>query len=255
MSDIITYEHPLNERIRTFLRLELLFKQTEHFLPLEDVWSTRAAVTGLLDIVAVFARSDLKTEILKELDRHNANLSKIKQQSGVDMEALGQILDTLEDSTSVIFKQTGQIGKRLRTNDFLSSIAQRSSLPGGTCSFDLPQYHAWLREPHAQRHQQLTNWLGDLDPIRNAIGLILSLTRTSSRGKTCTATKGIYQQSLDANVPAQLVRVSMAQESNYFPEISGNKHRFNIRFLDYSDFEKITPSQDNIEFELTCCII
>ena len=65
----IVFEHPLNERIRTFLRLEHLFEQTGHFLPLQDTWANRAAVDGLLNIIHIFARSDLKTEILKELEK------------------------------------------------------------------------------------------------------------------------------------------------------------------------------------------
>ncbi|MEO6696795.1 MAG: cell division protein ZapD, partial [Gammaproteobacteria bacterium] len=32
MAEKITYEQPLNERIRTFLRLEFLFQQIQHTL-------------------------------------------------------------------------------------------------------------------------------------------------------------------------------------------------------------------------------
>ena len=67
MSTELTFEHPLNERIRTFLRLEHLLDKVVHFLPQEDAWASRAAVEGLLDILAVTARADIKTELLKEL--------------------------------------------------------------------------------------------------------------------------------------------------------------------------------------------
>ena len=43
MSKQLTFEHPLNERIRTFLRLEHLFKKVAHFLPQDDHWASRAA--------------------------------------------------------------------------------------------------------------------------------------------------------------------------------------------------------------------
>ncbi|MEW8525281.1 MAG: cell division protein ZapD, partial [Candidatus Thiodiazotropha endolucinida] len=69
----------MNERIRTFLRLEHLFLHVDHFRPLADTWSNRAAIDGLLSIITVFGRSDLKTEILKELERHTTSLERVRQ--------------------------------------------------------------------------------------------------------------------------------------------------------------------------------
>ncbi|HIP52851.1 MAG TPA: cell division protein ZapD [Chromatiales bacterium] len=255
MTDQIIYEHPLNERIRTFLRLEYLFKKIEHFLPQQEAWGSRAAISGLLDIITILSRAELKTELLKELERHNANLGKIRRQKGVDMQALGEVLDSLERTASELYKLNGQIGKRLRSNEFLGSIAQRSSIPGGTCNFDLPQYHAWLRQPHEVRERDVGGWMADLDPIRNAVALLLSLTRSSSDTTQAMAHHGVYQQVLDPNAPAQLVRIGVDSTSPFFPEISGNKHRFNVRFMEITTAERAMQTHEDAPFSLTCCII
>ncbi len=63
------YEQPLNERMRTFLRLDFLYQQALFHEEREDAWSTRAAVGSLLEILAITARGDVRSEVLKELER------------------------------------------------------------------------------------------------------------------------------------------------------------------------------------------
>ncbi|MCG7907993.1 MAG: cell division protein ZapD [Candidatus Thiodiazotropha taylori] len=254
MTDQIHYEHPLNERIRTFLRLEHLFMQVDHFRPLADIWSNRAAIEGLLSIMSVFGRSDLKTEILKELERHVSNLERVRQQPGVNMEALGLVLDDLEQAIHQVYRMDGQIARNLRNNEFLTSIVQRSSIPGGGCNFDLPQYHRWLNQPHEVRQDQMSEWMHELHPVREAVVLLLNLVRSSNLPSEETAHQGFFQKTLEPSSPAQLVRVSLPRHTNVFTEISGNKHRFSIRFLESIDTGKPTQSKQDIPFQLTTCI-
>ena len=78
MPDLITatvYEHPLNERLRFFLRLEFLFKQADYSLNGTSTWNSRAALQTIIEIHDLVSRVDLKTEILKELDRHRSRLA------------------------------------------------------------------------------------------------------------------------------------------------------------------------------------
>ncbi|MBV2122441.1 MAG: cell division protein ZapD [Candidatus Thiodiazotropha sp. (ex Ctena orbiculata)] len=254
MTDQIHYEHPLNERIRTFLRLEHLFMQVDHFRPLADIWSNRAAIEGLLSIMSVFGRSDLKTEILKELERHVSNLERVRQQPGVNMQALGLVLDDLEQAIHQVYRMDGQIARNLRNNEFLTAIMQRSSIPGGGCNFDLPQYHRWLNQPHEVRQDQMSEWMHELHPVREAVVLLLNLVRGSNLPSEEMAQQGFFQKSLEPSSPAQLVRVGLPRHTNVFTEISGNKHRFSIRFLESIDTGKPTQSKQDIPFQLTTCI-
>lgn len=254
MAELILYEHPLNERIRTFLRLEHLFLQIDHFTPLADVWSNRAAVNALLDIISIFSRSDLKTEILKELERHTGNLERVRRQPGINMQALGQILDDLEQAIHQVYRLNGQIAQRLRSNEFLNTIMQRSSIPGGNCNFDLPQYHYWLNQPHEIRHGQMSEWLQDLSPVREAVVLLLNLVRGSTNPSKEMAHKGFFQKSFESSTPAQMVRVGLARELPLFVEISGNKHRFSIRFLEALDTGRAGQTDQDVAFQLTSCV-
>ncbi|HVQ60650.1 MAG TPA: cell division protein ZapD, partial [Burkholderiales bacterium] len=58
---MITYEYPLNERIRTLLRLENLFERVSHFLSKdEDSRNHHAVLLTLFEILEVASRADLK---------------------------------------------------------------------------------------------------------------------------------------------------------------------------------------------------
>lgn len=254
MAELLHFEHPLNERIRTFLRLEHLFLQVDHFRPQADAWSNRAAIDGLLNIISIFGRSDLKTEILKELERHTGNLERIRQQPGVDLQALGQVLDDLEQAIHQVYRLNGQIARELRHNEFLATILQRSSIPGGSCNFDLPQYHFWLNQPHEIRQQQMSEWLHELLPVREAVVLLLNLVRNSTLPTKQMAQSGFFQQKLKNTAPAQLIRVGLPRTTTVFTEISGSKHRFNIRFLEAVDSGKPVQTGRDVEFLLTACI-
>jgi len=255
VSDQIIYEHPLNERIRTLLRLEQLFNEATYFLPQPEEWGSRSAIDSLLKITSIFSRSDIKSEILKELERHLGKLGSIRRQPGVDMQTLGHVLDELEQATQQVYRMNGQVGHQLRENEFLKSIMQRTSIPGGSCAFDLPQFHYWLQQPPAARQQQMQEWYRELEPIREAIGLLLSLTRSSSRPRPETAFQGFFQKSLDSQAPPQLIRIGIAAHLPLFAEISGGKHRFSVRFMEAHDSERPSQCQRDVPFSLACCAI
>ena len=55
--------------MRNFLRLDFLYQQAVHHHTKADPWSTRAAVSSLLEILAITQRGDVRGEVLKELER------------------------------------------------------------------------------------------------------------------------------------------------------------------------------------------
>lgn len=79
MPEQVIYEQPLNERIRTLLRLEFLFEQANAHTYRHSTWDSRAAINTLFDIIDVFSRADLKTEIMKELERQAVFLEKLAE--------------------------------------------------------------------------------------------------------------------------------------------------------------------------------
>ncbi|WP_297528570.1 cell division protein ZapD [Thiohalobacter sp.] len=256
MSHKIIYEQPLNERIRSFLRLEFLFQQIRHHLGGTAPWDSRAALHSLLDIMNIFGRSDLKTEVMKELERHTANLARLEANPDVDRAQLNGLLDELDGLIDELHAINGPIGAHLKGNEFLSAIQQRSAIPGGTCEFDLPAYHFWLEQPAEERIRDLAIWLECFDVIGRAIRLILRLTRSSTLFRPEMAPAGFYQKTLDANVPCQMVRVALPAGSAWYAEISGGRHRFTVRFMAQPNVnERAVQTTEDVAFEMACCVI
>ncbi len=255
MTSNITYEFPLNERIRVFIRLEHLFQQFSHFLAGVTVWDKRAALNVLLDIITILSRNDVKSELLKELDRHSKVLNKIAYSESVDTEQVEQLLDQLNQTSKKLYSASGKIGIHVMESDLFQSYAQRSTIPGGTCSFDLPEFHYWLEQDESLRQQDLQNWSSPFNDIRTAIEMILHFIRNSNLAKQEVAEAGFFQIALDKNQPYQLLKVSLDKSLPYFAEISGGKHRCTIRFMVPSTDEKRpVQSPDDIPFSLTCCL-
>ncbi len=255
VNNTITYEFPLNERIRVFIRLEQLFQQFIHFSAGGTVADKRAAITVLLDIMSIFRRNDLKSEVLKELDRQATVLGKISNSEGVDKERLQEILDQLAQISKKLYAVTGKIGINIMESALFQSITQRSSIPGGTCSFDLPEYHYWLEQEESIRLKDLQYWSSPFIDIHTAIDFILNFIRNSRAPSQEVAVAGFFQISLDRSQPFQLLKVSVDESLPCFAEISGGKHRCTIRFIEpSSDDKRPTQSTEDIPFVLTCCL-
>ena len=65
----ILFEHPLNEKMRTWLRIEFLTEQLNANLPIRDHASALHFFRNVGDLLDVFERGDIRTELLKELER------------------------------------------------------------------------------------------------------------------------------------------------------------------------------------------
>ena len=254
--DWVVYEHPLNERVRTLLRLEFLFGQGEFGMGGDSQWHSRTAVTALIDIMGLLGRGDLRKDIQKELDRVTAILEGLESSPGVDTERLAEALEECR-ALSERFQSAGpMIGGRLRENELLAAVAQRLGIMGGTCAFDLPGYHHWLEQPPEVRRRQLKNWFEDYRIMQEATLLLLWFLRDSARPKHETARGGMYQASLDRSQPYQLLRVLLPAGTPYFPEISGTRHFFTLRFMRQEDMDsRPRQAEEEVEFHLERCAI
>lgn len=255
MNNEIIYEFPLNERMRVFIRLEQLFLQLDHFLVGTTAWDRRIAIGTLLNIMTIFSRNDIKLEILKELERHSLIFNQISQNEDVDTAKLTDIMDELDEISKKLFESNGKVSLALMKCNLFQMIAQRSTIPGGTCSFDLPAFHYWLEQEEHIQAKHLARWTKPLTHLREAINLILNFIRHSSHATSEIATAGFYQSSLNSAMPYQLLRVGVDRAIPCYAEISGGKHRFTIRFMSPpEDANRPAQTADNIPFNLTCCL-
>jgi cell division protein ZapD len=249
---VITYEYPLNERVRTLLRLEDLYERVRHFLAGDDPYDHHACLTGIFEILEVASRADLKSDLLQELDRQRSFLEALRSNPAISEDKLNGVLSEIDAAFSALHAASGKTGQSLRENEWLMAIKQRAGIPGGTSEFDLPSYHAWLHHDAARRREDLTNWLKPLVPCYSALSIVLRVLRESGRSAAFIAFQGVYQQT-PAEKPAQMLRLSLSPDLPCVPEISANKYALNVRFLLPEGVQRTRVYEHDVPFELAFC--
>ena len=249
---MITYEYPLNERIRTLLRLEDLYERVRHFLAGNDPNDHHACLTGMFEIIEVASRADLKSDLLQELDRQRTFLEALRSNPAISEDKLNSVLTEIDSAFANLHSTPGKTGQSLRENEWLMSIKQRAGIPGGTSEFDLPSYHSWLHHTAERRRADLNTWLKPMLPVHAALSIVLRVLRESGRTVSLIAFQGVYQQT-PAEKPAQMLRLSLADELPCVPEISANKYALNVRFLLPEGVQKTRVYEHDVPFELTVC--
>lgn len=248
------YEQPLNERMRTFLRLEFLYQQLLYNCELDNDWATRNATTSLLEIMAILMRGDIRSDVRKELDQQIEILEKFQAQPQVDKKRLGTLIGNLAASRDEVDAVGSNFLQVLKDSEFLNSIKHRSAIPGGTCEFDLPEYSHWLRQPFARRQEDMTKWLDIIRPVCDAVIELLWLYRESAQPADKVAINGMYQHRMQKDVSCRLLRVTLPVASKLYPEISGSQHRFTIRFLEWSTIEsRAVQTGHDVDFQISVC--
>ena len=250
----ITYEFPLNERVRTLLRLEDLFARFMHFLHQDHKLEHHCALLTLFEIIEVGSRADLKSDLLQELDRQKTQLSSYRDHPSVDQIALMTTLNDMDKAAVELNGCNGRLGYHLRDNEFLMNIRSRCSIPGGVCEFDLPGYHKWQSRPAKFRREEIRAWAEPMFPLLNAIALVLKILRSSGETAHAQSDKGNYTQQLSGKA-YQLLQVHVPDALDVVPEFSANKYmlwvRFNMPVINGSS--KNNPYNEPFDFKLKLC--
>ena len=249
---MIEYEFPLNEKVRTLLRLEDLFTRVAHFTGYAHGMDHHAALLTLFEILEVACRADLKSELLQELERQKRALSSLHNNPAISEDALDALLAEIDGASADILAMTGKIGQHLRENEWLMGIKQRACMPGGTCEFDLPSYHYWQEQDAGSRRELLHAWLAPLLPLHTGLKIVLRLLRESGKVFHFTAHHGTFQQMQGGRI-AQMLRVSLSSDLACIPEVGANKYAINIRFIAANYAAKTTLFEQDVPFDLTFC--
>ncbi len=248
------FEQPLNERMRTFLRLDFLYNQALYHNEMASPWGSRAALASLIDILAITGRGDVRSDVLKELESQLSALNEFQTNPGVDAQRLKTLMSNLVRLRTDLMSAGSAFLQPLRDSEFLSAVKLRSAIPGGTCEFDLPDYYFWLAQPDDVRMRTFNQWLGLLRPLCDAIAELLWLTRQNGRTRQEIAAGGSFSLTFDRDNPLQLLRISLPASMGLYPEISGSHHRCSVRFLSWNGLAtRPTQAQSDVPFLLSCC--
>jgi len=250
----LVFEQPLNERMRTFLRLDFLYNQALYHNEMASQWGSRAAVESLIDILSITTRGDTRSDVLKELERQLTTFTEYQSKPGVDATRLKTLMVNLARLRAELMNAGSAYLQPLRDSEFLSAIKHRSAIPGGTCEFDLPDYYFWLSLPDATRMRMFNQWLALLRPLCDAIAELLWLTRQNGRTRHETAQGGTFSITFERDNPLQLLRISLPASAGLYPEISGSHYRCSVRFLSWNGLPaRPTQADTDVPFILSCC--
>ena len=250
---MVLYEYPFSESIRTMLRLEHLFDRLGQLVARDAPVDHHFALATIFEIMDVASRADLKSDLLKELERHRAQLQAFRGHPGISEAALDTMVGRIEHAFSGLNQLQGKAGQVLAGNDWLMSIRSRINIPGGTCEFDLPAYYAWQQHAPGKRRADLQGWMATLTPLAEALQVLLGLLRDSGTPQRLMATAGQYQQSLPAGKVYQLLRVRIASDSGLVPEISGHRLMVSVRFMKPDPEGRLRNAGTDTAFELALC--
>ncbi|OAN16581.1 cell division protein ZapD [Photobacterium jeanii] len=243
---ITNFEHPLNEKVRIYLRLEYLIRQMQSACQKTDQWQHQIFFRALFDLLEILEQIQLKAELAKDLTHQASQLKRWLNVQGVDQQALLDLLDKLELNQRQLMTAS-RLGQELRNDRFLNGIKQRFSIPGGSCCFDLPALHHWLHLPLAHKQSDMLNWLGELNEVSTALLMWLRLTREQGQFLPQVARGGFFQHEAE---DACLLRIQICPSYGVYPMISGHRGRFSIRFI---PFEEGASIAETIEFKLAVC--
>ena len=250
---MVLYEYPFNESIRTMLRLEHLFDRLGQLVRRDAAVDHHFALVTVFEIMDVASRADLKSDLLKELERHRSQLQGYRGNPQISEAALDEVVARIEHAFDGLNQLPGKAGQALTGNDWLMSIRSRINIPGGTCEFDLPGYFAWQQYPPERRRADLLRWTASLMPLAEALHVLLGLLRDSGSPQRVVAVGGQFQQSLPSGRSYHLMRVRLEDGSVLVPEISGHRLMAMVRLMQAEADGRLRPSAGDTEFELTLC--
>jgi cell division protein ZapD len=251
---VILYEYPFTERVRSLLRLEDLFDKLGYFVGQSHPYCHHTALMSLFEILEVTSRTDLKGDLLQEMERQRQVLLGLRNNPQVAQEALAGVLAGIEQSQQQLNASPGKAGQHLRDNEWLTSIRSRAGIPGGTCEFDLPSYHAWLMRDADSRRHDLQTWVQPLQKFAAALAIVLRLLRESAHHSRQVAAQGSYQQALQGRSYA-LLQVRVARDADAIPEISANRYMLWIRFTAADRDLKPRSVDRDVAFDLALCAL
>lgn len=240
----ISYEFPLNEKCRTYLRIDNLFAQMQANLAMADSWQSLAFFKALFDFMELAERCDIRGDLSKDLERLRLKMQGWRERPGVDVAKLDSLCADLQQQ-AYLLPRSVRPGSCFKEDKFLCALRQRFTIPGGLCPFDVPIFPLWLAQPQTKRQAQADAWLAELNLLHTANSLLLDLWREQGSFQPVIAKNAFYQDAADG---CELLRLTIDAELGCYPTVSGHRSRFAIRFLPLAE-----QRLGDTPFELACC--
>jgi cell division protein ZapD len=235
------------------LRLEDLYQRATFFIEKDTAFEHHSALLTLFELMEAANRSDLKSDLLQELEKQRQSLQLLRNDPQISETALDDILNNIRETSAKLLSSSSKFAQHIRDNEWLMVIKQRAIVPGGTSRFDIPSYFYWQNKPVEERRNDLNQWFAPMQAIQKGINILLYMLRNSAQSTTYNAHKGQYQE-ISGGKPMQLVRLSLSKAITCVPELSANRYAINVRFMipDITGVRPVQTTQD-VEFIMSYC--
>lgn len=251
-----TYEQPLCERMRLFMRLESMFTQMRDFHSGNEYYAIQLFLDALFDVLDFFHRYEIRSEILNELQRLQTAIMRDKVQACAATMSQSEMKHRIECALHTIYELNLNKISKLRENELLNSLRQRNFNKTGSCLFEVPAYQFSLIKNSGRSNPFLIHCHSLFTTITEAIALVLKIIRASVSETREYSEDGMFLRTLDRNSRNQMLRVHLPTESNVFPRISGNYHRLAIRFMEQDDPQlRSIQTKKSVTFSLQICAL
>lgn len=247
------FELPCSERVRTMMRLECLSNRLEKLALAGDASAHRAWLASYLELFDLLSsRSDIKNELLQELERQRIQLERFVGQPGVASERLEAVLSEV----TCLFEALGDVQMRLGPHiaeiDFLQSLKGRAGIPAGDCPFDLPVLSLWLTFSPDKRRAHMESWVAPVGPVLRASKLCLRLLREVADPREMTAEGGLFEMNAGGR-QAKLIRVWAPAGRGLICDMSANKYVVAVRFRCVNERLQPQAFEGALSFKLAIC--
>ena len=253
---LTVYEQPLNERMRLFMRLESMFTQMKNFHHADEYYSIQLFLDALFDVLDFLHRYEIRSEIIKELQRYRSAIERGTLHLETQQDSGGELMEKIDFSLNEAHELNFNMISALRENELLNSMRQRNFNQSGNCLFEVPAYQFWLIKQANRDNPFLVRCYEMFHPIIRAIVLILRMVRDSAQMESVCADNGMFLRSLNSQIRNQMIRIHMNAQDAVFPRISGDKHRFAVRFLSQDSPEnRAEQSKTSLCFGVQICTL
>src|SRR5690349_24965581 len=107
------------------LRLEHLFDRLGQLIERDAAVDHHHALATIFEIMDVGSRADLKSDLLKELEKHRQQFAGFRGNPSLDESALDTVMGRIDGAFDRLNQVSGKAGAALASNEWLMSIRSR----------------------------------------------------------------------------------------------------------------------------------
>ncbi len=235
------------------MRIEFLYSRLKYFSSnLDDTWETRTVIHTLLEIYSILSRTDVRREVLADLDRYIAQMQRFHSVPEADNDMVNNVLEDLESIKDEVMNVGTEYLATIRNDDFIAALLHRHTLPGGKAEFDMPKYKFFLESDKNSVASAINEWVDVFKPVCDGIDKLMWIIRDSNEPIATVAVEGQYNHQIEKRTQISLVRI-IIDDKKIYPEISGGRHLIAVRFFHQNQDGKYEQHKENVNFKISLC--